>query len=200
MADLEIDGFSENPDAIESAAESAAEPAKRPRGRPRGSGKARASYSAPGKINPADFAGSVERETGEQKTGWRGRRARASAGAEKEPVSLGESVEKIVAAAPVDQNAAKQIAETLLMMHNLAATALSMPEFALSPDEGQMLGLATASVARHYKWSGMAEKTKDWLMLAGALGVIYPPRFRAARERIRAAKTVDWPVKKEAVA
>ena len=109
-------------------------------------------------------------------------------------------MEAVVKAAPVDQNAAKQIAETLLMMHNLAATALSMPEFALSPDEGQMLGLATASVARHYKWSGMAEKTKDWLMLAGALGVIYPPRFRAARERIRAAKTVDWPVKKEAVA
>ena len=109
-------------------------------------------------------------------------------------------MEAVVKAAPVDPNAARQIAETLLMLHNMAAAALSMPEFALAPQESDMLGQATAAVARHYKWSGMAEKTKDWLMFAGALSIIYPPRFRAARERIRAAKTVDWPAKKEAVA
>jgi hypothetical protein len=93
-----------------------------------------------------------------------------------------------VKAAPVNPDAAKQIAEVLLMTHNMAATALSMPEFALAPQESEMLGLATASVARHYKWSGMAEKTKDWLMLAGALSIIYPPRFRAVRDRLRDAR------------
>lgn len=177
-------------DAAEPASERSAEqPIKRPRGRPRGSGKG---GSASRKIDPAEFsAGRPVRKTGQerQKTGFQQRRQAAEGRNEKDFVSIAsDGVEAVVKAAPVDPNAAKQIAETLLMMNNMAATVLSLPEFALAPEEGEMLGLATAGVARHYKWSGMAEKTKDWLMLLAAMSMIYEPRFRAVRNRVRASR------------
>lgn len=93
-----------------------------------------------------------------------------------------------VKAAPVDENSAKQIAESLLLIHNLAASALWMPELTLDPSEGQLLGTSIAGVSRHYKWGGLAEKTKDWLLLIGTASMIYLPRIRAARERVAKQK------------
>ncbi len=187
MVDLEtgnIQSVDETGDAAD-AGPAIEQPAKRPRGRPRGSGK---NGSGPGKIDPAQFAASRADAASRQK-GWRERKRAAADATEKEFVSVAqEGVAANIAAAPVDQNSAKQISEMLLMMHNMAATALAMPEFMLTPGESEMLGLATASVARHYKWGGMAEKTKDWLMFVGALSIIYPPRFRAIKERKRGAQ------------
>ena len=189
MADFEIaDVQSVDAGPIADAGPAIEQPVKRPRGRPRGSGK---NGSGPGKIDPAQFAAS--RSDASRQKAWRDRKRAAADAAEKEFVQVAqEGVAANIAAAPIDQNSAKQISEMLFMMHNMAASALSMPEFALQPSESEMLGQATASVARHYKWGGMAEKTKDWLMLVGALSIVYPPRFRAIKERRRggAAKPV----------
>jgi hypothetical protein len=70
----------------------------------------------------------------------------------------------------------------------MAAAQFGIPEMQLGKDEARELGTATANVARHYQWGAMAEKTKDWLLLAGSLGMIYGPRVKAIKARVVARK------------
>ena len=76
----------------------------------------------------------------------------------------------------------------MFTFHMLASKILKIEELELTKLEAETLGTATANVARHYQWSGMAEKTKDWLTLAGVALVVYHPRLDHARKRVLAAK------------
>jgi hypothetical protein len=70
----------------------------------------------------------------------------------------------------------------------MAAAQFGIPEVQLERAEARELAAATANVARHYQWTAMAEKTKDWLLLAGAMGMIYGPRAKAIRARVGARR------------
>ncbi len=139
-----------------------------------------------GQIDPLTFgpASGADEQPGSEPEGYFARKRKAKAGKEGLFSIATDGIAANVKAAPVDENSAKQIAESLLLIHNLAAAALWMPELTLDPNEGQLLGTSIAGVARHYKWGGLAEKTKDWMLLIGTASMIYLPRIRAARERV----------------
>jgi hypothetical protein len=56
-------------------------------------------------------------------------------------------------------------------------------EIALEKQQAKELAVAIANVARHYQWSPVAEKTKDWILLGVCVGMIYGPRIPKIRER-----------------
>src|ERR1035437_1930207 len=110
-------------------------------------------------------------------------------GEENEPIlEVGEAIEPPPPAAPAAPETIKQLCDLLYVGHMMAAAQFGVPEMQLGKDEARELGTATANVARHYQWGAMAEKTKDWLLLAGSLGMIYGPRVKAIKARVVARK------------
>ena len=108
---------------------------------------------------------------------------------EIEPIlEVGEPVPPPPPAAPAAPETIKQLCDLLYVGHMMAAAQFGIPEVQLGKDEARELGTATANVARHYQWGAMAEKTKDWLLLAGSLGMIYGPRVKAIKARVVARK------------
>jgi hypothetical protein len=79
-----------------------------------------------------------------------------------------------------------QLAELLYIFHAMGSKFVNIDELRITKDEADTLATASANVARHYQWGVLAEKTKDWLVLAGCSCMIYGPRMEQARKRRRA--------------
>ena len=137
----------------------------------------------------------------QQRAKWRAAKARqfakaaqgegspaAEAGASESVLEVKPEVAPPPKAEPVPKASVDQLCELMFTFHMLGSKILRIEELALSKVEADTLGTAAANVARHYQWSGMAEKTKDWLTLAGVTVVIYHPRLDAARKRVLTAK------------
>lgn len=74
------------------------------------------------------------------------------------------------------------------------AALTSIKEAEIDKEEADKLAKGIANVARHYNVPGVAQKTKDWIMLMQTLGVIYVPRAIAFNIRRNAEKPRPVPV------
>ncbi len=77
----------------------------------------------------------------------------------------------------------------LLGVHAVMATALKMPELALSPGEAEKLAVASVTVAQQYNLS-FSPATVAWIQL-GLVGIsIYLPRGFAIGKRLRTEQSL----------
>lgn len=81
-----------------------------------------------------------------------------------------------------------QLCEMLFIGHLMAAKTLKIDEMQLSKQESMELAAASANVARHYQWTAMSEKTKDWMLLVACGSMVYGPHLAAVKARVQAAK------------
>ena len=76
----------------------------------------------------------------------------------------------------------KSINSLLYSVHLMLSVALKTPEIALTEQESEMLGDATARVARHYN-IGASEKVIDWGNFAIAAATVYGSRIFLVKSR-----------------
>lgn len=91
------------------------------------------------------------------------------------------------------------VTRTLMMLHTMAAAAMSAPELKLDNDDAKLLGDATAEVLKFYKVK-MTAKQEAYAVLIEAAGQVYPPMFvslyiRKMAEREQRKKTAPSPPK-----
>jgi hypothetical protein len=75
----------------------------------------------------------------------------------------------------------------------MLAALTKVRELELDKSEAEKLAKSIANVARHYHVPGIAQKTKDWIMLMQTIGVLYVPRVIAYNIRTAAAKPAPTP-------
>jgi hypothetical protein len=75
----------------------------------------------------------------------------------------------------------------LFSTHAILASALKVPEIALTKVEAKTLAEAAAEVAKYYPYA-IDPKTVAWVNLATCAGLTYGPRIYMARTRIDAER------------
>lgn len=82
---------------------------------------------------------------------------------------------------------ASDMGKQIAGLHQLAALFTGIPEFALAPQEAEMLGQAVAAVCEEYDLS-MSGKTGAALQLFAAAAMVYGPRVGLIGARVKANK------------
>lgn len=143
------------------------------------------------RVNPGRAWSEERREAAREL--WRQRRSGAArgGGTEEGPgqdgiLEIGPEVAPAPPAPTPKPESITQLCDLLFVIHMMASARLHIPELKLEKTEARELAVACANVSRHYQWGTMAEKTKDWLILAGATVMIYEPRMKAMRARVKA--------------